>query len=582
MRTLKEVLSETLLLTAKPAVPIEPVAEGETFAALDLQSDNDKRTEKGLSGKGPFDPSAPGPWSFKFALEANGPRVSELHSLAPCPGMAPMAARVCDEISWRGISVRFAGRTIDLPLTAPHLLAHSVLREEGKLAAGANRFFALEAAINFGVQLVFAYEMRGGELRPFSKRVREKGDFTDFVDAPGPGAGAAYVRVGGGTCKGSPVAGLPPRFLVCISFTAHKPRNDFEPQGVLLAGRMVPAVFVRANCELEEVRATVRVVRPAKTSMAGMMTDVDDAMGSVFFTDRNNAGKAPVWSEIFDYYLLPNAPEFEGNATSADPFVGVHAIRGGAPKFKSVRRLDSHRRTESGIMPTPHVGAPDDIDGEPAGYPDTAIVKTAGQGEFDSIHVAPKMVVQDGGLKGLKVAMAPICAHDCLHTHWRWSYAYGFANHTRGYDSAGTSYQKAGAPLVPQNQDVHVVPLAANGFDYSVVCRGPIAAREWQAAMTHGSAYALAVMTDSASHKGLAAGAAIVGFPWLYAILRYAPTTLYVPSLKAAAEAAALANTNPLLALLILIADQKAKIKRADLVERVKFSAADLEIMRKW
>jgi len=101
-------------------------------------------------------------------------------------------------------------------------------------------------------------------------------------------------------------------------------------------------------------------------------------------------------------------------------------------------------------------------------------------------------------------------------------------------------------------------------------------------AMTHGSAYSLAVMTDSASHKGLAAGAAIVGFPWLYAILRYAPTTVHVPSLKAAAEAAALANTNPLLALLILIADQKAKIKRADLVERVKFSAADLEIMRKW
>ena len=586
MRTIREALRDTLLLSAKPDMPVEPVAEGQGFETLDLQSKNDKTTEAGLTGTRLFDPAAPGPWSFKFSLGDAGPQVSELGILAPCPGMAPMTANVCDEISWRAVSVTLAGQTIDLPLTPKFLLAHGVLREEGKLAAGANKFYALEAAFNFGVQLVFGYELRGGEIRPFSKAVRERGDFTDFVDVPALGTGTARLHVSKGACQGSTVTALPPRFLVCVSFTAHKPRNDFEPQGILMAGRMIPALFLRANCDLEQAQATVRVVRPSTTSMAGMMKEMDAAMGSVFFTDRNNAGSTPLsvpaWSEIFDYYLLPNSDGFEGNASSAESFTAVHATRFGKPKFASVRRLDDHRRTDDGKIPVPHIGGPDDVDGEPAGYPATAIVKTAGQGEFDSVHIAPKMVVQDGGLKGMKVAMAPICAHDCLHTHWRWSYAYSGARHTRGYDSSGSSYAKAGAPLVPQNQEVTVTPLGTSGFDYSAVCAGPVPAREWQAVMTHGSAYSLVVMHDSKMHQAIAALPDMIGFPWLYVGLRYAPTTLHTPSLKAAAAAAAVANTNPLLAMLILIADQKDKFKRSDFVERIKFSASDLEIMRKW
>ena len=580
MKTLKEALRETLLLTAKPAVAIEPVAEGEGFASLDLRSVNDEHTEEGLSGKKLFDPKVPGPWSFKFALEDAGPRVTELEALAPCPGMAPMPARVCDEVAWSKVSVKFAGKSIDLPLTPRYLLAHSVLREEGSIAAGANKFYGLEAAFNFGVQLVFAYELRAGEIRPLSKSARERGDFTDFVDAPSVGAGTARVRLSSGSLQPASITALPPRFLVCVSFTAHKPRNDFEPQGILLAGRMVPALFVCANCEVEEVRGTVRLVRPEKTSMAGMMADVDEKMGSVLFTDRNNAGPAPIWSEIFDYFLLANSEGFEGNATAADAFTAVHATIGGQPKFASARRLDSHRKTKSDFIPFPHVGGPDDIDGEPGGYPDTAIVKTAGQGEFDSVHIAPKMIVPDGGLKGLKVAMAPICAHDCLHTHWRWSYNYGNALHTRGYDASGVSYKKAGAPLAAPNQDIELAPLGVAGFDYMATCRGPIPARTWQAMMTHGSAYSLAIMSDSAWHQALTAAPVMFGFSWVYAMLRFAATK--PPSAWALAKAAAIVESNPIGAVLILIEDLKHRLTRSDIVERVQFSASDLEIMRKW
>src|SRR5262249_3989557 len=98
------------------------------------------------------------------------------------------------------------------------------------------------------------------------------------------------------------------------------------------------------------------------------------------------------------------------------------------------------------------------------------------------------------------IVMAPFCPHDCFHMHWRWSDngneepgAWGF--------KAGQPCKLAGAPLVPENQDVFLVPLQAHQVSYLAMARGTIEdgfarqlpANEWQIFCHHGAGYGLRV-----------------------------------------------------------------------------------------
>jgi hypothetical protein len=593
MATLREVLADTIVGQARPAAPLEPGLPG-TPITLRFDSVQDAQTDDNLSGKKPFDPAAPGPWSFAFTVDDKGARVTGLDCVAPCESMPPMPVRICDEIDFASVEVTLAGKSIRLPLDPQHLIVHTGLHEEGKLAAGANRFFGLEVALNQAVQATFGYELRGGQVRPLPAAVRERNDFNDFV---AEGQKSVKVPPVFGAGQAPTLRALPPRFLVALSFTAHKPRNDFEPQGVLLAARMVPAVFVRANCALDEVRVKVTLRRPADSPMAGMMRDVDQPMGSVFFTDRNNASPLPLWDQIFDYYMLPSTPGFDGNVSAAGEFAALHAIKNGAAAQAKARKLSGKRKTISPLPPALQTALtvaspvlaeglrelvdqatkPDRIEGLSGRYGPETVLKTAGQGEFDSVHIAPKMVVPGGNLKGLKVAMAPICAHDCLHTHWRWSFAYG-APQTRGWDAAG-SFKKPGAPMAPANQDIRIQPIGTHGFHYLATCKGPIAANEWQPVFAHGSAYSLSIMQDTLQHIGMTAPIGLVGFPIMYALLRF-DVSAHLPSLKAMLDAALVVSNQPILALLILMKDQLSQIGRADLRERIQVSSGELEELR--
>ena len=61
------------------------------------------------------------------------------------------------------------------------------------------------------------------------------------------------------------------------------------------------------------------------------------------------------------------------------------------------------------------------------GWNKHSVRKLGGQGEFDNLHIAPRMTVKPDLLKlnpklqGLdSIVMAPFCIHDCFHMHWRW------------------------------------------------------------------------------------------------------------------------------------------------------------------
>jgi hypothetical protein len=134
------------------------------------------------------------------------------------------------------------------------------------------------------------------------------------------------------------------------------------------------------------------------------------------FTDRNNnlglleamlaltgrSGVAiPTWEDVFDYVL-------KDGAASSQSFVVVDRTKS-ASRSDTIHRQALDRAAETNCP--------------------SVVVKLPRQAAFDNIHIALQMEVSLsipllGGIPSTAVSMAPICAHDCFHIHWRWSQHY--------------------------------------------------------------------------------------------------------------------------------------------------------------
>ena len=143
-----------------------------------------------------------------------------------------------------------------------------------------------------------------------------------------------------------------------------------------------------------------------------------------------------------------------------------------------------------------------------------AVTKLPGQGAFDNIHIAQKVIFESvlkdkrwANTHPDRVSMAPFCAHDCMHTHWRWGDAGSSDRWIKGW-SNGFPYSKSGSPLVPENQEVEVKLVAGgaprafpginaatfiaspNGFEYAATAHD-VDMLAWQYFYHHGSGYAV-------------------------------------------------------------------------------------------
>jgi hypothetical protein len=201
-------------------------------------------------------------------------------------------------------------------------------------------------------------------------------------------------------------------------------------------------------------------------------------IGSALFTDNNGPATVPFWRNIFDYYYIdPPAGKYT-MATPSDR--GRERI---IPKGVKVNKADSSWFRD--------------------------VRKVAGQGEFDNFHLAPKMIAPkemielDGNknLTGLdNVTMAPFCVHDCVHFHTRWGddadekYTWGWVGQR--------PYAKAGAPLVPGNQEVTVEVHTPVSFTYKATAENT-SPGQWQVMMHHGGAYALSYNLKANGALGL-------------------------------------------------------------------------------
>ena len=416
----------------------------------------------------------------------------------------------------------------------------SMIARDGSAGANCPSLWPVPAAHEYGILHVFLYELdpRTNQVTPgqhivdpqldvFRSEVEklteaglvqgaEDGEYLDrvediFVDEawqPMPLDSAVAAEVGNDEAPGvtKEVALIPHRVLVCVFVGLHKVGDDYTPHRPAWGVRAYPVIMVRSNYELAKVRAGVKLVRPALTTIDGMTTascacsEMSNAMDSLLIADSNvgppydiveDRPPVPLWDELFDYYV-PNA----STAMNGARIKVVDASKGKARTIDAVSKLGRS----------------------------TSIWRLPRQGAFDNIHLAPTMrmptvkridcrvpsawlpplpgaalTVTDPDRDTWKlndIVMAPICAHDCFHMHWRWSNATvsdadltakGFVYQT-DRTSPMIPYRRRGAPLVPPNQDVYIRLPNQRSIVYEAEAWNA-KAEAWQVICHHGVGY---------------------------------------------------------------------------------------------
>jgi len=417
---------------------------------------------------------------WDYALEGLN-KVSSLTCLVR--GMA-MNMKVCNAIEWERIDVKFRGVEHSLELSEAFLIRSDFLRA-GHVPDSSSGLWQLEANTDRSFQHVFGYEIPPTQpgIRPIPASAWSKPTFM-------PGSAGASGKVSSAAGKITTISVAPVRILVVVSFVCCKWRNDFEPAGALGAGRLYPLVMVMASQDLDGIEADIRLDRPAMTPHTSMDGEImlPEIKGS-FYTDRNGQPLLPTsWPDFFSHYMI-EAPA--GMYVAVDPALPARSVK------------DAVEFCPEKYVPT-LAWNPKDLPARDAPFD-----KVAGQGEFDNLHIAPRMVAplqvlkdypQVGSLKA--ISMAPFCAHDCLHTHWRWGVAKVNRKRQLGWQGM-TPHALAGAPLVPANQKITVEVITPSSFRYRAEVQGPVSHGQWQVVNHHGSAYALSVTVIGETAKSV-------------------------------------------------------------------------------
>jgi hypothetical protein len=297
----------------------------------------------------------------------------------------------------------------------------------------------------------------------------------------------------------------PARLLVVFSFTTCCQRADFEAGGMVGFARCYPHLLVSATVPIKKIEASCHLDRPkelvtwAEPGREGSCCKPpydgsSKEIRGLLVTDENNptclitkggGPPLPFWSNMFAYMLV-------------DPYrvpgpKKIHVVRTDRPQARVSDRGLVHRETVLG-------DAQDLIEKQPY------------QGEFDNVHIAPRLKLMNVDAVKVEsildtelrypisdrakwhfdeIAMAPFCAHDCLHMHWRWP-RNADSKWVLGWGSSGP-YQVAGAPMVPIGQDVWLWFRSDHRLTYHVTAPPCASPSNWTVLMHHGFGHAVAI-----------------------------------------------------------------------------------------
>lgn len=379
------------------------------------------------------------------------------------------------------------GTTLDLPLTPDYV--HSKYQVTGGwVGENALDFHPLEAYLDHGLVIAFAYEIGGGSVRPYVPSSTDPSEVA-LADYLASGAGATddasdrwfskmydgdfmpgnnpTMTSTGGT-RGVTV--FPPRVIVALSIATTRERADFEPGGLVGMARLAPHVMVRSNVPLKRIEAACKITRPTSTrtldsgngTVPGPCCSAHSEIKSLLVADANedpwgpNDAFKPFWSGVFSYYEI-------------DP-----DVRLGGRRLHMVRRDRPGTRTEASCGYRDLATSPETF---------TSIEKRDRQGEFDNLHLAPRLqlnaayvtyravvawppgsrqydTITSANMRLDQLAMAPFCSHDCLHMHWRWSP--GGPRWIKGWGGGVSPYSTEAVPMIPTNHDLDLVVHAPN------------------------------------------------------------------------------------------------------------------------
>ncbi len=332
------------------------------------------------------------------------------------------------------------------------------------------------------------------------------------------------------------------RVLIACCLTVCRESADFFPGDAIDVARLFPHVMVAATRALNYIEAGVRLTRPATTkqipeaggetpmhdmSMDGMLSKI----GGLLVADSNAAnmtlyssqGPPTIWANLFNYYQTNPAtdPAFSAYVGKAMPIVyeDSYATKGTLPRANS----GSIDRDCSDIAAGGVAGALAGVLASLGIQPITqlsqnrsTVLKLPRQGWFDNLHLAPKMTLPSslhidhasivaaptGGSTGGPIpftsaaawkmdalTMAPFCAHDCFHMHWRWSSNQNEdpAAHGFGGTANQTPNSVAGSPLIPGNHSAHLVINSETQVTYLGQAHAPTGV--WEIFCHHGCGY---------------------------------------------------------------------------------------------
>jgi hypothetical protein len=412
-------------------------------------------------------------WTYDPAdLAAVSGVKANVHSM----GFATMP--VFDRLSWGPIEIEdpSTGDPVSLPLEEVQVVRRFFL-PAGRLD-GTDPIWKLPANVDASLLIVFAYERDAIDPTNFVPPTEDAMAQDDFMPDPGGSPGTAPLRI-----------------VVCCELVLCKERADFEPLGILASGRVHPNVMLVSNQNLARASVTVSLVRPSTSGMtdpsmtpdigSGLWTDTNDnsARLSLLTSGVNmilNAAGSPVppptplWDNIFDYFRID--PGAGTSFTVVDPGLPIRTISGA---------IETLNLTTVGPVPVNFYAA-------------QSFGKVARQGTYDNIHIAPKMLVGLAALAPDPIVMAPVCAHDCLHMHWRWGAMWSAPGLSwlpnnialNGWDANGNPYAAPGAPQVPANQRIGITFNGPASIDYQADCLN-VPGGALQYVLHHGAAYSL-------------------------------------------------------------------------------------------
>ena len=434
---LRALLTASMLLTGNPSAPFTPGA-----------------LPSGLPATGKI-------WHYALGFNSSGAlQASDVTCRVTHAGGHTMAMGVLEEVTWEDPVVRFTGgATATLPLRTAYLLG-SFQSAGGRIGHHAHPVWRLESDHDTGTAAVFGFDLSNPAAPTPLRR------FEDFSrDAP---------------------AGRGARALVVCELVLCQSRADFEPTGLLDAARIYPIAEIIADGQAD-IQMAVNLRRADRSAMdhgwfgggnhiPSVYTDRNEGDGRMAFVASRVVGGStllPSWENIFDY--------FDRNASRA----ALRAV-GVDPALTGTRTNGTDREIVNRVT---------------GSYGSSTVTKLPRQGEFDNVHIAPQMEVSLGsvpvlfsGLGPIGVSMAPLCAHDCFHMHWRWGRGY-IREHNLGWGPSGP-YTEAGAPMVALNQKVEIeLPAGHAGIRYranSTRQRGG----DWAVVMPHGAGYALQLRFD--------------------------------------------------------------------------------------